>query len=58
MPFCWLSLTLINIKMTQHKSLNVKLSISQLNEFESAIINENEVVLRILLKVVFIKYDW
>ena len=31
--------------MTQCKSLNVKLSNSQLNKFKSAIKNENEVVL-------------
>ena len=31
--------------MTQYNSLNVKLSNSQLNKFESAIKNENEVVL-------------
>ena len=33
--------------MTQYSSLNVKLSNSQLNKFESAIKNENEVVLRL-----------
>ena len=33
--------------MTQCNSLNVKLSNSQLNKFKSAIINENEVVLRL-----------
>ena len=33
--------------MTQYNSLNVKLSISQLNEFKSAIRNENEVVLKL-----------
>ena len=33
--------------MAQHNSLNVKLSNSQLNEFKSAIKNENEVVLRL-----------
>ena len=33
--------------MTQWNSLNVKLSNSQLNKFKSAIINENEVVLRL-----------
>ena len=32
--------------MTQHNSLNVKLSNSQLNKFKSAIKNENEAVLR------------
>ena len=31
--------------MTQYNSLNVKLSNSQLNKFNSAIKNENEVVL-------------
>ena len=33
--------------MTQYKSLNVKLSNSQLNKLKSAIANENEVVLRL-----------
>ena len=33
--------------MTQYKSLNVKLSNSQLNTFKSAIKNETEVVLRL-----------
>ena len=33
--------------MTQYKSLNVKLSNSQLNKSKSAITNENEVVLRL-----------
>ena len=33
--------------MTQYNSLNVELSNSQLNKFESAIKNENEVVLRL-----------
>ena len=33
--------------MTQYNSLNVKLSNSQLNKFNSAIKNENEVVLRL-----------
>ena len=40
-------LIFINIKMTQYNSLNVKLSNSQLHKFESAIKNENEVVLRL-----------
>ena len=40
-------LIFINIKMTQYSSLNVKLSNSQLNKFNSAIKNENEVVLRL-----------
>ena len=40
-------LIFINIKMTQYNSLNVKLSNSQLNKFNSAIENENEVVLRL-----------
>ena len=40
-------LIFINIKMIQYKSLNVKLSNSQLNKFKSAIKNENEVVLRL-----------
>ena len=47
MQFCWISLILINIKMTQYNSLNVKLSNSQLNKFKSAIKNETEVVLRL-----------
>ena len=38
--FCW-------YEMTQYNSLNVKLSHSQLNKFESAIKNETEVVLRL-----------
>ena len=33
--------------MTQYKSLNVKLSNSQLNKLKSAIKNENDVVLRL-----------
>ena len=33
--------------MTQYNSLNVELSNLQLNKFESAIHNENEVVLRL-----------
>ena len=33
--------------MTQYNSVNVKLSNSQLHKFESAIKNENEVVLRL-----------
>ena len=41
------SLILINIKMTQYNSLNVKLSNSQLNKLNSAIKNETEVVLRL-----------
>ena len=41
------SLILINIKMTQYNSLNIKLSNSQLNNFKSAIKNETEVVLRL-----------
>ena len=46
--------------MTQYNSLNVKLSISQLNEFKSAIKNENEVVLRfssnmiVIMKLIFL----
>ena len=46
MRFCLRSLILINKKMTQYNSLNVKLLNSQLNEFKSAIKNETEVVLR------------
>ena len=38
---------LINVKMTQYNSLNVKLSNSQLNRFKSTIKNESEVVLRL-----------
>ena len=34
------------MKMTQYKSLNVKLSNSQLNKLKSSIKNEAEVVLR------------
>ena len=45
--FCLISLILINIRMTQSNSLNVKLSNSQLNKFKPAIKNENEVVLRL-----------
>ena len=45
-------LIFINIKMTQYNSLNVKLSNSQLNKFNSAIKNENEVVLRLLLNMI------
>ena len=47
MQFRWISLILINIKMTQYNSLNVRLSNSQLNKFKSAIKNETEVVLRL-----------
>ena len=52
MRFCWISLILINIKMTQYNSLNVKLSNSQLNKFKSAIKNENEVVWRLLSNMI------
>ena len=38
--------------MTQYNSLNVKLSNSQLNKFKSAIKNETEVVLRLLLNMI------
>ena len=38
--------------MTQHNSLNVKLSNSQLNKFKSAIENETEVVLRLLSNMI------
>ena len=38
---------LISIKMTQYNILNVKLSNSQLNKFNSAIKNETEAVLRL-----------
>ena len=47
MRFCLISLILINIKMTQYNSFNVKLSNSQLNKLKSAIKNETEVVLRL-----------
>ena len=40
-------LILINIKMTQYNSLNVKLSSSQINKFKSTIKDETEVVLRL-----------
>ena len=45
MRFCWITLILINIKVTEYNSLNVKLSNSQLNKFKSARKNETEVVL-------------
>ena len=45
-------LILINIKMTQYNSLNVKVSNSQLNKFTSAIKNENEVVLRLSSNII------
>ena len=38
--------------MTQHNSLNVKLSNSQLKKFRSAIKNENGVVLRLSLNMI------
>ena len=38
--------------MTQYKSLNVKLSNSQLNKLNSAIKNESEVVLRLLSNMI------
>ena len=38
--------------MTQYNSFNVKLSNSQLNKFKSAMKNENEVVLRLLLNMI------
>ena len=41
------NLILINIKMTQYNSLNVKLSNSQLNKLKPTIKNETEVVLRL-----------
>ena len=47
MWFCWINLILINIKIIQYNSLNVKLSSSQLNKFKSAIKNETGVVLRL-----------
>ena len=47
MRFCWISLILINIKMTQYNSLNVKLSNLKLNKLKSVIKTETEVVLRL-----------
>ena len=38
--------------MTQYNSLNVKLSNSQLNKLKSALKNETEVVLRLLLNMI------
>ena len=38
--------------MTQHNSLNVKLSNSQLNELKSAIKNETDVILRLSSNIV------
>ena len=52
MRFCWISLILINIKMTQYNSLNVKLSNSQLNKFKSTIKNETEVFLRLSSNII------
>ena len=52
MQFCWISLILINIKITQYNSLNVKLSNSELNKFKSAIKNETEVVLRLSSNII------
>ena len=46
------SLILISIKMTQYNSLNMKLSNSQLNNFQSAIKNETEVVLRLSSNII------
>ena len=37
--------------MTQHNSLNVNLSSSQLNKLKSAIKNESEVILRLSLNM-------
>ena len=45
-------LILINTKMTQYNSLNVKLSNSQLDKFKSAVKNKNEVVLRLSSNVI------
>ena len=47
MPFCWISLILINTKLTLYNSLNVKLPNSQLNKFKYAIKNETKVVLKL-----------
>ena len=52
MRFCWISLILINIKMTQYNSLNVKLSNSKLNKLKSVIKTETEVVLRLPSNVI------
>ena len=52
MRFCWISLILINIKMTQYNSLNVKLSNSQLKKLKSAIKNETKVVLRLSSNII------
>ena len=38
--------------MTQYNSLNIKLSNSQLNNFQSAIKNETEVVLRLSSNII------
>ena len=46
-PFSATSLIFYQYKMTQYDSLNLKLSNSQLNEVNSAIKNETEVVLRL-----------
>ena len=46
-PFSATSLNFYQYKMTQYDSLNLKLSNSQLNEVNSAIKNETEVVLRL-----------
>ena len=45
-------LILINIKMTQCNSLNVKLSNSQLKKLKSAIKNETKVVLRLSSNII------
>ena len=52
MRFCWISLILINIKMTQYNSLNVKLSNSKLNKLKSVIKTETEVVLRLSSNII------
>ena len=46
------NLILINIKMTQYNSLNVKLSNSQLIKLKSATKNETEVLLRLSSNII------
>ena len=52
MWFCWINLILINIKIIQYNSLNVKLSSSQLNKFKSAIKDETGVFLRLSSNII------
>ena len=44
--------------MAQYNSLNARLSNSQLNQLNSAIKNETEVVLRLSSNMIIIKHDW